>query len=1076
MKSVNKNFKESINANGKQITSSFELLGVPYTDDLIVKINPYFDSVNSLLGTSMKCLEIEMQGIIPVVIDAKLTNLKFGVKDSGEYEYINFGTFIVNKYEWDIETNSTSLLCYDKMVESMIPYDLGIDYSNGDVTILNLLQKICDRLGWTLGTTNFTNSNIIIDEEKYDATYTFRSVLEEIGQVAGGKISFKDDDILYVIYPNETNEIIDESNLKTLTIGKKYGPVNSLVIARTPQEDNIYRQDNEMINAPSGDNMLIIRAKNSTVNGIKYVINENKLIHISGTASEKSTLNLTGSDGITTSLFTLKNTSEMQQNSPHNYIVFGLVNGVNIELYTNDGGNKTLIGSYKNNDVIIIEEDIEVTQVLLTVDKGVTIDATVIPSLALCDYMDYPVLHMQKYDEELFNLTKATSGYLADDTGEIVTGVNNEKTTDFISVNGKTFIICSLSVTIPTNGYIWWGYLFYDENETVLGTRQSIHNASNELKITIPTNAKYIRISTRFYSDGVLQIKDNRDGQYYLDGISTQETRNSKNLFNKLNYKIDNEVLAFDISKLIEGKTYTISSNKNIEKIKISNNRYSYNSVAINTTFTTYTFTMTRNSNISTDKTQYLFIDIINGSWVSDIAELSDYNIQIEEGTTANEFEEYGVFPSPESPSEIINTYKAGTYNAIVDKKMYTFTLPEDLRSVPHGVADRLWIDVDGDNGISIERKVGTRVINGSEYWYVNSTGINGHWAFHILNSSYGIKGNTLYYSDKFTSGYWDIESREKEQLMGATSVLVIVLSQNRITEHTTNALKNWLSTNNVKIQYELVTYTTSHIDDLNSSKVTPQGVIEVKIENNQLMDSHREDFIDNLFNRLKGLTFYTYELESYGIGYLELYDLFTIKTHDNNQHSCLFLYDNLEITQGLSENSKAELPEETETNYKVASESDRVLNKTILQVDKQDQEIRALITSTQNISGEIDGVKDNYNMLTQQIEQTMTATQVQTLITETISNGVDSVTTSTGYTFNKDGLRISKTGEEMENLLDNTGMYVNRDDENILTANNEGVNAINLTARQYLTIGNNSRLEDYKTNRTACFYIGGDN
>ena len=238
-------FKESINSNGKQISASFELLGTTITDDLIVKVNPYFDSASSLLGTCMKCVEIELQGLIPVMVDSEINNLKFGVKSSGEYNYINFGTYIVNKYEWDIENMSTTLLCYDKMVQSMIPYNLTIDYSNGDITILTLLQKICDGLGWTLGTTEFTNSNVIIDEEKYDNTYTFRSVLEEIGQVAGGKIAFKDDGVLYVLYPNETNEVIDESNLKTLTIGKKYGPINSLVIARTPQEDNIYRQDED---------------------------------------------------------------------------------------------------------------------------------------------------------------------------------------------------------------------------------------------------------------------------------------------------------------------------------------------------------------------------------------------------------------------------------------------------------------------------------------------------------------------------------------------------------------------------------------------------------------------------------------------------------------------------------------------------------------------------------------------------------------------------------------------------------------------------------------------------------------
>lgn len=95
-------------------------------------------------------------------------------------------------------------------------------------------------------------------------------------------------------------------------------------------------------------------------------------------------------------------------------------------------------------------------------------------------------------------------------------------------------------------------------------------------------------------------------------------------------------------------------------------------------------------------------------------------------------------------------------------------------------------------------------------------------------------------------------------------------------------------------------------------------------------------------------------------------------------------------------------------------------------------------------------------------------------------THAVGKVRTSSGYTFDDTGLTISKAGEEITNLLDYSGMYVKRSDEDILTANNEGVNAINLTARQYLTIGNNSRFEDYSngvdTKRTACFYIGNNN
>ncbi|MBQ8763148.1 MAG: hypothetical protein IJZ07_03505 [Clostridia bacterium] len=55
--------------------------------------------------------------------------------------------------------------------------------------------------------------------------------------------------------------------------------------------------------------------------------------------------------------------------------------------------------------------------------------------------------------------------------------------------------------------------------------------------------------------------------------------------------------------------------------------------------------------------------------------------------------------------------------------------------------------------------------------------------------------------------------------------------------------------------------------------------------------------------------------------------------------------------------------------------------------------------------------------------------------------------------------------------------MSVYKNEEEVLTANNEGVKAANLHATTYLIIGNYSRFEDY-TNadgeaRTGCFWIG---
>lgn len=96
--------------------------------------------------------------------------------------------------------------------------------------------------------------------------------------------------------------------------------------------------------------------------------------------------------------------------------------------------------------------------------------------------------------------------------------------------------------------------------------------------------------------------------------------------------------------------------------------------------------------------------------------------------------------------------------------------------------------------------------------------------------------------------------------------------------------------------------------------------------------------------------------------------------------------------------------------------------------------------------------------------------------VTKMKHDGVDQVITKTGFRFDADGLNISKTGEEMSNLIDNTGMYVKRSGENILSANNNGVEAVNLHAKTYLIIGSGngrSRIEDYLTDRTGVFWIG---
>lgn len=101
------------------------------------------------------------------------------------------------------------------------------------------------------------------------------------------------------------------------------------------------------------------------------------------------------------------------------------------------------------------------------------------------------------------------------------------------------------------------------------------------------------------------------------------------------------------------------------------------------------------------------------------------------------------------------------------------------------------------------------------------------------------------------------------------------------------------------------------------------------------------------------------------------------------------------------------------------------------------------------------------------------TANAIKLSVQDIQDNGASKVKTGMGYTFNDTGLQIAREGEQMKNLLDNTGMYVTRGGDTVLQANNDGVEAVDIKVRNYLTVGN-SRFEAYEGNRTACFHVGG--
>lgn len=128
---------------------------------------------------------------------------------------------------------------------------------------------------------------------------------------------------------------------------------------------------------------------------------------------------------------------------------------------------------------------------------------------------------------------------------------------------------------------------------------------------------------------------------------------------------------------------------------------------------------------------------------------------------------------------------------------------------------------------------------------------------------------------------------------------------------------------------------------------------------------------------------------------------------------------------------------------------------------------LQSVVTRIETVEGNVNAVRAAQTA----IEQTADAVKIAVNVIK--ENGAQLVKTTSGYVFDKDGLKISKSGEDVENVIDNTGMYVKRSGKAVLEANDKGVKAVDLEASTYLTVGGRSRFENYLTDRTACFWVG---
>lgn len=200
-----------------------------------------------LCKTAMRKLEASYTGEHSLL--SQWVNVGFGVKlPSGSYEYIDYGSFLITEITTAKDTGVTTVVGYDKMINSMSAYTrLGVEYPIDLYTYTLNLANVC---GLELKNDSFSvNGSWLINGELWANIegITYRDIFQQIAQATATTCIITNDDKLYFKPLIDTGESLTYDNMFRLSLEPIYGEINSVVLSRTPQEDNIYLRDDTSV-------------------------------------------------------------------------------------------------------------------------------------------------------------------------------------------------------------------------------------------------------------------------------------------------------------------------------------------------------------------------------------------------------------------------------------------------------------------------------------------------------------------------------------------------------------------------------------------------------------------------------------------------------------------------------------------------------------------------------------------------------------------------------------------------------------------------------------------------------------
>ena len=178
----------------------------------------------------------------------KTVSVNLSLVYQNAYEPCELGSFVVYEQSSDLEKKITMFKAYDVVgVMAKTIYEPGaISYP---CTVTNLVSQIAEMFDLAYEPEELPNFDHVIVEDLWAkiSNVTYRDILAEVAGASATIASVSDGRLIFKAMALIPDDNWSYDNLKKVKLEKKYGPVNSVVLARTPAEDNIVLTDDESV-------------------------------------------------------------------------------------------------------------------------------------------------------------------------------------------------------------------------------------------------------------------------------------------------------------------------------------------------------------------------------------------------------------------------------------------------------------------------------------------------------------------------------------------------------------------------------------------------------------------------------------------------------------------------------------------------------------------------------------------------------------------------------------------------------------------------------------------------------------